>query len=69
MKSLKSQQIIGLKNICAHAYNIVDYEGIFEIAHNDIDELRKFCEYELQFLELINQPENKNAYDDEEVEL
>lgn len=63
------KQIIGLRNICAHAYNTVDYEGIFEIAHSDIDELKKFCECELQFIELINQPENQNSYDDEEFEL
>ena len=42
------KQIIGLRNICAHAYSTVDYEEIFDIAHNDIDELSRFCVSQLQ---------------------
>lgn len=54
------KQIVGLRNICAHAYNTVDYEEIFQIAHNDIDVLKEFCESELR-----NQLETHYDYNDD----
>lgn len=48
------RQIRGLRNIVAHSYGEVDFEEIFEIAHENIDELKTFCERELEHIALIN---------------
>lgn len=48
------RQIRGLRNIVAHSYGEVDFEEIFEIAHENIDELKTFCERELKHMALIN---------------
>lgn len=59
------KQIVALRNICAHAYDSVDYEQIFEIAHDDIDTLKTFCEETLKEVELLEQDALEIEYDDE----
>lgn len=48
------RQIRGLRNIVAHSYGEVDFETIFDIAHENIDELKSFCERELEHMALMN---------------
>lgn len=49
------KQIRGLRNIVAHSYGTVDFEEIFDIAHDNISNLKAFCEKELKHMELLNQ--------------
>lgn len=49
------KQIRGLRNIVAHSYGTVDFEEIFDIAHDNISGLKAFCEKELKHMELLNQ--------------
>ncbi len=61
------RQIRGLRNVVAHSYGEVDFETIFEIAHENINDLKSFCEDELHHTELIFQESApSNISDDEE---
>lgn len=42
--SIPWKQICGLRDIVVHSYGAVDLEEVFKIAHNDIAELKRFCE-------------------------
>lgn len=63
------RQIRGLRNIVAHSYGEVDFETIFDIAHENIDELKAFCERELEHMALMNADGKELDFaDDDELE-
>jgi uncharacterized protein with HEPN domain len=51
--------IIGLRNRAAHGYHMLDDEIIWEIAGNDLKNLKKVVVYELNIIN-HNQDEDKN---------
>ena len=60
------KQIRGLRNIVAHSYGTVDFEEIFDIAHDNISDLKVFCEKELKHTELLNQEGQETEWSDDE---
>lgn len=50
----------GLRNIVAHRYNTVKFGMIWEIISNELPEIKRFCEQQLQ-----NSSENSNEDEDE----
>ncbi len=62
------REIRGLRNIVAHSYGEVDFETIFGIAHDDIANLKFFCENELNNIELINQDSIEIDWETEEAD-
>ena len=60
------KQIRGLRNIVAHSYGTVDFEEIFDIAHDNISDLKAFCEKELKHMELLNQDGLETDWSDDE---
>ncbi len=41
------RQIRGLRHIVAHDYSAIDFYTIFEIAHEDLNVLKSFCEQQI----------------------
>ena len=41
--SIPWKQICGLRDIVVHTYGKVDFNEIFEIVHQNVDDLLKFC--------------------------
>ncbi len=58
------KKICGLRDFMVHAYGDVNLNSIFEVAHDDVDELKTFCE------EWLNQNQSDlEAEDDEDDEM
>ncbi len=58
------KQIRGLRNLVAHAYGEVDFYEIFDVAHDDINELRSFCVNQIAIYENLSQSSEENDEDD-----
>lgn len=58
------KQIRGLRNLVAHAYGEVDFYEIFDVAHDDINELRSFCVNQIAIFENLSQSSEENDEDD-----
>lgn len=48
------KQIKGMRNLFAHVYPTMSIVEIFKTAHDDIPQLKAFCERELEHMELLN---------------
>lgn len=59
-KQISWKEISGLRDIVVHAYGKIDHCDIYDIMHNDVDELETFC------AEWLNQNQSDLAAEDDE---